>query len=160
ADRGDDPGTRLGVARAARMAGDLQGQLNRLAEAEGSCRQALAIVDDLVDRYPHELRYRRERAAALDAPGLVLDTLGRSGEAEAAYRASIDLRASILEQAPDSGEDRWRLAVGLDHLAVLLQAAGRLDEAESCLARGRDACEVAPSSSSADPRLQQELMAI
>jgi tetratricopeptide (TPR) repeat protein len=42
----------------------------------------------------------------------------------------------------------------------LLQAAGRLDEAESCLTRGRDACQAVPSSSPADPRLKQELMAI
>ncbi len=73
---------------------------------------------------------------------------------------AFDVRAAILGEDPGSGEDRWRLAVALEHLAVLLHGAGRLDEAESALVRGRDACAAAPSSAPADPRLQQELMAI
>jgi serine/threonine-protein kinase len=159
-DRGDAPGTRLGVARAARIAGDLQCQLSRQAEAEDSCRQALAAIEDLLARWPHDRRYRREHAAALDSLGLVLDMLGRSGEAEASYRWSIDLREALLAEEPGSAEDRWRLAVGLHHLGVLLHGAGRLEEAESALDRGHRACEDAPASPPPHPRLSQELTAI
>jgi serine/threonine-protein kinase len=159
-DHGDDPGTRLGAARVARMAGVLQGQLNRLAEAERSCRQALAMVDDLIIRSPNDRRYRRERAAGLDTLGLALDWLGRSDEAESAYRASIDASDSLVREDPTSGEDRWRLAVGLNHLGLLLHGAGRMEEAESALVRGRRACEAAPASAMADPRVRRELAAI
>jgi tetratricopeptide (TPR) repeat protein len=159
-ERSDDPLVLLGVARAARMAASLQGQLHRLDEAERTCRQALQILDELVARSPRDLGYRRERAAALDTLGLTLATLERVDEAEAAYRQAIDVRGLIVMEDPTSAEDRWRMAVGLDQLGVLLRDAGRWDEAEHFFVRGRQLCEANPPASPADPRVRQELVAI
>src|SRR5262249_5419253 len=43
---------------------------------------------------------------------------------------------------------------------LLLHGAGRMEEAESALVRGRRACEAAPASAMADPRVRRELAAI
>jgi eukaryotic-like serine/threonine-protein kinase len=160
ADRGDDPDVLLGVARVARLAADLQVQLNRLDQAEQSCRQALGIVDELVARAPHNVKYRRERGWALDVLGLILATLDRTEEAEAAYRKAIDLGATVLAEGAASVEDRWRLAVCLDHIGVLLRGAGRWDEAEQFLNRGRGICETNPRGGPVEPRIRRELAAI
>jgi tetratricopeptide (TPR) repeat protein len=156
----DDPAVLYRVARAARMAAGLQVQLNRLDEAERTCRQALSILDDLTARAPLELSYRRERATVLDTMGLALATLERTSEAEAAYRLAMDVRGLIVMEQPGSGEDRWRMAVCLDHLGVLCRDAGRWDEAEHFFVRGRQLCLANPPSSPADPRVHQELVRI
>ena len=156
----DDPAVLFQVARAARMAAGLQIQLNRLDEAERTCRQAISILDELTARSPRELRYRRERATVLDMMGLALATLGRTGDAEAAYRLAMEVRGSIVMEEPTSGEDRWRMAVCLDHLGVLCRDAGRWDEAEHFFVRGRQLCLANPPSSPADPRVHQELVRI
>jgi eukaryotic-like serine/threonine-protein kinase len=159
-ERGDDPDVLLGVARVARLAAGLQVQLNRLDQAEQSCRQALGIVDELLARAPRDLRYRRERALVLDQLGLILATLDRTEEAEAAYRKAIDVGGPVLMEDPASGEDRWRMAVCLDHIRVLFRGAGRWEEAEHFLFRGRKVCEVYLLSSPDDPRVRRELVAI
>jgi eukaryotic-like serine/threonine-protein kinase len=159
-EHGDDPEVLLSVARVARLAADLQVQLNRLDQAEQSCRQALGIVDELLARAPRDLRYRRECASILDMLGLILATLDRTDEAEAAYRKAIDVGVSALTEDPASGEDRWRMAVCLDHIGVLLRGAGRLEEAEHFLFRGRKVCEDYPQSGRDDPRVRRELAAI
>ncbi|HZW32237.1 MAG TPA: tetratricopeptide repeat protein, partial [Isosphaeraceae bacterium] len=159
-DHSDDPAVLFRVARAARMAAGLQVQLNRLDEAERTCRQALTILDDLTARSPRELSYRRERASVLDTMGLALATLGRISDAEAAYRLAMEVRGLIVMEVPGSGEDRWRMAVCLDHLGVLCRDAGRWDEAEHFFVRGRQLCLANPPSSPADPRVHQELVTI
>jgi tetratricopeptide (TPR) repeat protein len=160
AEHSDDPAVLFSVARAARMAADLQVQLGRTDEAEHTCRQALSIVDELVDRSPRELAYRRERAAVLDTLGLTLAKLERTSEAESAYRQAIDLHSFIVMEAPDSAEDRWRMAVCLDHLGVMMHHAGRWDEADHFFTRGRQLCLANPPSSPADPRVRRQLVAI
>ncbi len=160
AERGDDPEVLLRVTRAARMAANLQVQLNRQEEAERTCSQAISIVDELIARSPHDLRYRRERAVLSDTLGLILARLGRTDEAETAYRQAIDIRGLIVKEDPGSAEDRWRMAVGLDQLAVMLQGGGRWEEAEHFFVRGRQLCLANPPSSPADPRVRQQLVTI
>jgi serine/threonine-protein kinase len=158
-ERSDDPVVRFGVARAARMAANLQLQLNRLDEAERACRQALSILDELLGRSPRDLGLRRERASVLDTLGLTLATLDRADEAEAAYRKSIEVRSLIVMEEPGSAEDRWRMAACLNHLGILLGEAGRWDEAEHFFIRGRQLCAANPPSSPPDPRIRQALVA-
>ena len=69
AERGDEPEVLLRITRAARMAANLQVQLNRQEEAERTCSQAISIVDELIARSPRDLRYRRERRRALRHAG-------------------------------------------------------------------------------------------
>ena len=160
AERSDDPEVLFRVTRAARMAANLQVQLNRQEEAERTCIQAISIVDELIARAPRDLRYRRERAVLSDTLGLSLAKLGRIDEAETAYREAIDIRGLIVQEDPRSGEDRWRMAVGLDQLAVMLQGGGRWEEAEHFFVRGQQLCLANPPSSPADPRVRQQLVTI
>jgi tetratricopeptide (TPR) repeat protein len=160
AERSDDPEILLRVTRAARLAANLQVQLNRQEEAERTCSQAISMVDELIARSPRDLRYRRERAVLSDTLGLILARLGRTDEAEVAYREAIDIRGLIVREDPSSAEDRWRMAVGLDQLAVMLQGGGRWEEAEHFFVRGRQLCLANPPSSPADPRVRQQLVTI
>ena len=160
AERSDDPEVLLRVIRTARMAANLQVQLNRQEEAERTCSQAISIVDELIARSPRDLSYRRERAVLSDTLGLILARLGRTDEAEVAYREAIDIRGLIVQEDPGSAEDRWRMAVGLDQLAVMLQGGGRWEEAEHFLGRGQQLCLANPPSSPADPRVRQQLVTI
>jgi serine/threonine-protein kinase len=159
-ERSDDPAVRLEVARAARRAARLQVQLNRLDEAEQTCRQALLILDKLIVQSPRDASVRRERAAILDTLGLGLESEDRLDEAESAYRQSIELRALLVMEYPDDAEDRWRMAVCFDHLGTLLRRCGRWDEAEHFFARGRQLCGAGSPKMPADVRIRQQLVAI
>jgi tetratricopeptide (TPR) repeat protein len=156
----DDPDVLLGAARVARLAGELQFQLNRIDPAEQSCRQAMGIIDDLLARNPRDLRYRRERSSLLDMLGLILATLDRTEEAESSYRKALEVRGEVLMEDSASGDDAWRMAACFDHLGILLRGAGRWEEAEHFLNRGRKVCEVYPDSSPDAPRIRRRLVAI
>jgi tetratricopeptide (TPR) repeat protein len=86
---------------------------------EGKPEDALAILDSLVARYPHDPRAHFEYAGALDYQG-------REAEAVAPYR-----RAQALGL---SGDDLPRLYV---QLGSTLRNVGEFEEAERFLAAGR-----------------------
>jgi len=140
----DDPEALKSVAREARQTAEIQLQSNQFTQAEQSCRQALAALDKLAARSPVEREYRRERAAVLDALGLVQVGLDQRDEAVPLYKEAIDLWSKLLAEDPAADQDRGRLAGCLQQLGLLFRAAGRWDEAESTFFRGRLLCENVP----------------
>jgi Flp pilus assembly protein TadD len=87
---------------------------------EGRAEEALAIVRELVDRYPDDPRAHFEYAGALDYQG-------REAEAVAPYRRAQELCLA--------GDDLPRLYV---QLGSTLRNVGEFAEAERFLAEGRE----------------------
>jgi eukaryotic-like serine/threonine-protein kinase len=122
------PGERRRLAAALTSRADTLWSMSRLAEAEPSAREAIALLEREPVRDPEGLA---ALAHAREKLGLVLGHSNREAEADAAYRAARDdLRAA--------GVADLRLANLLDDWAVLLDGLARNAEAWELLQQARE----------------------
>ncbi len=132
---------------------------NEIAEAQRFCRQALDILDKLVER-TNDHRHRFEQAAALETLAMIDIAALQPDEADHDFRQAVNAWARLLAQDPTAIEVRRRLAACLAQHASLLAAASRWQEAEFTLHRGMNVCRTRLTADSPDPQDDQQAVLI
>jgi serine/threonine protein kinase len=125
AQKGMDPGIRLGTGRAYGRLGLILYKLNQHQQAEEAISQAIARLEELVAEDPSEPRYRSELAGSYHALGLVLAETKGSQQAEQAHRRAIKLLSELVAEGIHGPEFRFRLATANNSLGTLLHANPR-----------------------------------
>ncbi len=133
----DDPALVQKTGRAQLQLGELQRRLGHPAEANASCRAALALFEKLVKTSPRNPRYRADLARAHNELGRSLFDTGRMAEAETTYRQSLTLWQKLATDSPDTPGYHSGLADAYLDLSRLFQATGRLPEAEATLRKAK-----------------------
>ncbi len=127
---GDDPDIRYEIGRAYRRLGVLYDMLGQKEKAEGSFRDAIALLDRLAAEFPTPA-YRQELATAQQSLGYFLASSPRdqlaatSAESEALSRQAIDLYEKLIAAEPDEVSHRAGLANTLNNLGLLFNKLGR-----------------------------------
>jgi tetratricopeptide (TPR) repeat protein len=102
---------------------------NRLREAEGEHRAALAIAQEMVDKNPTVADYRFLLSLTLESLGNVLRLSDRLDEAEAGSRASAAILTKLAAESPDVRRFSNQLTYAIDDLSHVLRSRGRAAEA-------------------------------
>jgi tetratricopeptide (TPR) repeat protein len=102
----------------------------RTQEAEATCRQALALSERLVAKFPEKPDYRLELAHCNHRAGELLMAIGQTQRAEQAFRRALALKAEVAKGSPQNPDYRSNLAHGHARLGGLLVDTNRPAEAE------------------------------
>ncbi|QDV39493.1 protein kinase domain-containing protein [Tautonia plasticadhaerens] len=117
AEQADDPATRLDVALARLKVGRIGIAMGRFDEAAGTLRRAIDECRALVDRIPHEPRYRHALGRCLRQLGFLHSSLQQYREAEPFYRLAIGQFERLAAEHPADLEYRKDLAIAYQNLA-------------------------------------------
>ena len=101
----DHPGVADFLGRLAESHSNLAGIVwngNKLVEADGEYRQALAIYQRLVDDHPAVTEYRKRLADCRDALGSMLRGTGTTAEADVEMREALRIRKEPGRRLPRS----------------------------------------------------------
>ncbi|AMV41041.1 protein kinase domain-containing protein [Planctomyces sp. SH-PL62] len=114
---GSDPEMQLAAARASREVGEIRYAIGRLDESWNAHGRAVALCQDLVDRFPDEPQYRHELSRAMFRFGVNQERLGNVGHATRLFARALDLAKRLADENPQDREIRR-------HLAAVHQVAG------------------------------------
>jgi serine/threonine protein kinase/Flp pilus assembly protein TadD len=128
---GADPEIWSETGRAYRLAAGIQHVLGRPAEAEQALRQAVGLLERLVQKSPDEARYRAELASSYGALGAALVALGRFREGVDAQRRAVSLLERLKDECPAVTDYRALLADAYRNLGT--NPGLRVREAEAVL---------------------------
>jgi tetratricopeptide (TPR) repeat protein len=109
----------------------------RMDLAAASFHAARGILEELVEEFPKEPRYRIELADALSLAGARLNSLTET-EAEEYLQRAVDATVQLTSAFPSVPEYQALLAASYRNLARLHQRLGRLDQAEAELERAEE----------------------
>jgi tetratricopeptide (TPR) repeat protein len=109
----------------------------RMDAAAASFKTARNILEQLVDEYPKEPRYRVELADALSLAGARLSTLTEE-QAEEYLQRAVDAAVQLATAFPSVAEYQALLASSYRNLARLHRRLGKLQQAESELERAEE----------------------
>jgi eukaryotic-like serine/threonine-protein kinase len=118
-----------------KMARNLSGLGNFLdaghqyAEAEQTCRRAVAIIEKLLAQYPGDVGLRSALATYVQQAGWSART-SRPDESELAFRRSFDLLERVIAEAPERADDRYTLARVANNLGGIYFQRRRMDDVE------------------------------
>jgi serine/threonine-protein kinase len=127
--RRDDPALREQTARLYRYSANVHRNVNELAGADQSYREAIQLLDRLVAESPEEPLYRDRLAETLLDQSQVLERVGNlSGAAEVLGRA-ITIAQELLNRFPERAEYRRTWAIGLCCLSDIDYLRGQFAEA-------------------------------
>jgi serine/threonine protein kinase/tetratricopeptide (TPR) repeat protein len=134
----DFPGTTPGVtpfqhtlAGTFNDLGRLWQLVGQLKKAEDAYRTALAIHQQLVDRFPSWVPYRCDLARHHHNLGNLLASVGRTAEAEAAYHDALVIRKQLTAESPAVPGYLAELAESHFSCGILFAQSGRPSEAEA-----------------------------
>ncbi|QDV39561.1 serine/threonine-protein kinase [Tautonia plasticadhaerens] len=99
-------------------------EAERLDDARAAFQQGDAVSEQLVEAYPHVVRYRSFRAGTLNNLGYALMHAGRLDEALDVHRRCLAIREQILAQYPDVPEHRADVSFSLGSVASALGKGG------------------------------------
>jgi hypothetical protein len=111
------------VANSLNSLAAIQGSQGKLAEAEASEREAVAIQRKVLGKEHLEV------ANSLNTLATLLQQQSKLADAEQTQRESLEMRAKTL------GEGHPEVAVGMANLAVILRLQNKLTDAENLLRR-------------------------
>ncbi len=141
---GETPEVRYDVARAHYDAGRLRFDLGQRSEAESNFRQALERLTALVEQFPDDPKYRRDRADVLNHLAAVCSP----DEGERRLREALTDGEAVLAAEPGSAADRSALAATYSNLGGAFYGRGQLDEAERYY---RTSAELHEAAAAAEP---------
>jgi tetratricopeptide (TPR) repeat protein len=107
-------------------------------EAEATCRQALAVREQLAADYPAVPQYRQDLAHSHNNLGGLLRDLGQRAEAEAAFRRALSLQEQLAADFPAVVQYRLDLAGGQVNLGHVLKDDGQPSAALEWYGQGID----------------------
>jgi eukaryotic-like serine/threonine-protein kinase len=104
-----DPQSRLGTGEAWRRIGDLQTVLAEYAQAEAAFREAIAILEPLLQEFPDDSEHLSALARAFGGvAALYLWHLPDHAKAAPAIKRSEELQAELVRRHPDNlGNQAW-----------------------------------------------------
>jgi serine/threonine-protein kinase len=116
---GDDPDGRRETARAWFHAGQLERTLSRRVEAADDYGQAIALQQQLRDRFPAKPTYRQDQANSYNWLGELHREAGAPREAEDNFRKALELQEGLRREAPDDPDYRRELARSHSNLGLV-----------------------------------------
>jgi serine/threonine-protein kinase len=134
----DRPEYALALADAYFHDAELLRELDRLSDAEATCRQALAIQERLARAYPKEPDYRHVQALSLNELGLILGNRGQAVPAEKAYKDALAIQEALARDFPDRLVYREFFAGSLNDLGKLYASLGRSEDAVQVYRQSRE----------------------
>lgn len=120
-------------AEAYARAGDIHSELGEVVPAERSYRRSIAILEDLIPRYPKIMRYRVDLSVCWNNLGVLLRDTNREQESEQVFRKALDLLRTLDTHYPFAFECRRRIAMLEHNLGVVLMSSRRPQEASRYL---------------------------
>ena len=101
---------------------------HKFASAEAALERANSLWRGLADRFPENLDYLWNAAAAESVLGDNFKCTGRLEQAERALRHAVDVQRQLWSRGAVSSNKHWMLVDSLDFLAVFLQEAKKRDD--------------------------------
>jgi tetratricopeptide (TPR) repeat protein len=123
------------MANTHRKLGALLDDQRKFAEAEAAHRQAIALLEKLVDEFPAVPGYRDLLARSHAALGVAFGSQGKQREEEASYRAALAIQEQLAADSPAVPDYRNDLASTYSNLGSALLREGK-QEAEIVLRQG------------------------
>jgi tetratricopeptide (TPR) repeat protein len=127
--RPHDPVLRRDAARIFLEAGNIDRSLGRVTEAVAAYTRSVAVLEQLAQEFPNEMRYRDQLAETLHEAADLLHRDGRPASAEQFCRQGLALAEHLLDQAPNSTAFRRTKATCVNSLAEILVDMGRYADA-------------------------------
>ncbi len=135
--RSDDPELQLEAAKAHRRLGDIKQFLFReSSEAETEHRRALAMLQQLVERFPEDPRYRHELAMTAKVLSIELVDISRFDEAKQFAGMAVALHTKLHADHPANATYRSALAASQQCRGMVLRELGRASEALDAFGQG------------------------
>jgi tetratricopeptide (TPR) repeat protein len=139
----NDMETAIALASGLRKLGDLYGgngmqNLGKTEESIRSYERAKSIAEQLVQRFPTDLRARKLQYATLLSLGSIQVKLGKFTEASEYLRAAVKSMQETCNQDPNDATAQMQLANASVQLGQLLVAARRGPEAAPYISRSAD----------------------
>jgi tetratricopeptide (TPR) repeat protein/tRNA A-37 threonylcarbamoyl transferase component Bud32 len=130
---------------------------DRIERAVHYLHEALALRQELVDKYPGRAAYRDSLARTYTALGIQYQrTDKRLPQVEKAYQAALELRQALVLESP-TPEHQAALASLYHNLATFAYRRGHLDEAEQYWGQARATYEPLAKARPGDLDLQDNL---
>ena len=131
--------------------GRAEAGLERFYGAEEPWQQAAADFQYLIERYPHEPKYRGSMANTLSNLGLFCWTRSRLDEAERCYRRSIEIRDGLPAAITNTPEVSGGEAGTLSNWAMVARELGDTKRAMKLLTDAKALLESSLKDSPTDP---------
>jgi tetratricopeptide (TPR) repeat protein len=112
--------------------GNLLVKQRKFAAAEASLRQAIALLEKLVDEFPAVRDYRAYLAFSHNDLGVMFYHQGKLQEEEGSYRAALAIQEKLAADFPALPDHQRALATTYSNLGSLLRRQGK-QEAETVL---------------------------
>jgi tetratricopeptide (TPR) repeat protein/serine/threonine protein kinase len=125
---GPDPAVRFEKARAYFRVAEIQYRLGEPAQAEGAYKQAISLLQALVDDFPDGAEYQSELADVLNSYGVFLGDTNRYPEEGEAHRSAVVLQKKLVADFPAEASYRHHLARGLFFLGDMERPSKERDE--------------------------------
>jgi tetratricopeptide (TPR) repeat protein/tRNA A-37 threonylcarbamoyl transferase component Bud32 len=130
-ERGDSPVVRAEAANAYRRVGDIQVLLGSRDEGEVAYRQAVALLEGLLDESPGDPSVLNDLGEVHNSLGLLYHATRRWPQAEATFRLAVASLDPPGREGPLPLKNRDTLARVHNSLLVLYRQTSELDKAES-----------------------------
>jgi tetratricopeptide (TPR) repeat protein len=109
-----------------------------LTAAESTAKEAIAILERLIDDYPGQVPYQDDLALCYNNLAALASHQHRMAEAVASHTRAIDLQEQLVRKAPAVVRHRSDLAISLNNLGVAYCRSNRPDDADDAFVRARE----------------------
>jgi tetratricopeptide (TPR) repeat protein/tRNA A-37 threonylcarbamoyl transferase component Bud32 len=130
-DNAEDPTMRREIASTLQRVGEISHLLGDDVHAEQAFHKAIAMFQDLTQRFPDSRDYLQGLAAVYNFLGELHRTRDQTELAEKAYRQAIDLQQRLVAGSGDNVAYHTEFARCRSDLGILLKDCGRPDESEA-----------------------------
>lgn len=134
----NDPEQIRQTANAHVRVADIEQMLGQQSAAAFDYLRGLDLLGQLVQRFPHEVKYQFDLGVVFKKYGIHHVQNGRYDEAAVAYRRGLDLGEHLLRTDPLNPDFRRLTADCLNNLGNRLHARGQSEEAEERFRRGAE----------------------
>jgi eukaryotic-like serine/threonine-protein kinase len=132
-ERGDDPQVQWQAARSSWQLGYIERMLGNPVKAEANYREAIERLDQVVARYPANVRYREDLAQIHEDRGSLLSEAQRLPAAETQHLAAQALRQQLAEEDGNNPRYRQLLALSSLYLGQIQYRRGEFNKAKQTL---------------------------
>jgi serine/threonine protein kinase/tetratricopeptide (TPR) repeat protein len=132
------PAMRHQAAKAVQRVGEIERRLGHHSASERAYRQAIALLEKLVELRPKEPLYRNDLLTCHETLGFALSDTGRLEEAESHVRCAVAMAEELAESYPDDHRQQRTLIRVLNNLDTVLVKEGKLWDRKRTMSRARD----------------------